>query len=75
MIEAIVGLAVLLGGIVAAFFAGKRKERTDQEVDNHNEYIATKKRIEDATNRSLSDVDAFNSLQRHAERQRRVRGD
>jgi len=66
MTEAIVGLALLVGGIIAAFFAGKRKERTDNETDTHNEWIATKARIEAATRPDLSDGDVADSLQRHA---------
>lgn len=68
MIDAIIGLAILAGGIFAAFFAGKRKERETNEIDSHNEYIATKKRIEDATNGGLSDADVDDSLRDHAKR-------
>ena len=66
MIEAIIGLAVLVGGIVAAFFAGKRKERTDNEIDTHNEYIATKARIQSAIRPDLSRADVDDSLRDHA---------
>jgi hypothetical protein len=66
MIEAIFGLAVLFGGIVAAFFAGKRKERTDNETYTHNEYIATKARIEAAIRPDLSSADVDDSLRDHA---------
>ena len=65
MIEAIIGLAVLVGGI-AAFFAGKRRERTDHEIDMHNEYIATKARIEAAIRPDLSGADVDDSLRNHA---------
>jgi hypothetical protein len=68
MTEAIVGLAVLVGGIIAAFFAGKRKERTDNDTDTHNEYIATKARIEAATRPDLSSADVDDSLRDHAKR-------
>jgi hypothetical protein len=66
MIEAIIGLAVLVGGIIAAFFAGKRRERTDNETDTHNEYIATKARIEASIRPDLSSADVDDSLRNHA---------
>jgi hypothetical protein len=66
MIEAIVGLAVLVGGIIAAFFAGKRRERTDNDTDTHNEYTATKARIEAAIRPDLSGADVDDSLRDHA---------
>tara|TARA_R110000744_G_scaffold361412_1_gene469162 strand:- start:325 stop:531 length:207 start_codon:yes stop_codon:yes gene_type:complete len=68
MSEAIIGLVVLAGGIIAAFFAGKRKERTDNETDTHNEYIATKARIDAAIRPDLSGADVDDSLRNHAKR-------
>jgi hypothetical protein len=68
MIEAIIALAVLVGGIIAAFFAGKLKERTDNEIDTHNDYIATKARIEAAMRPNLSGADVNDSLRNHAKR-------
>ena len=68
MIEALIGIAVLVGGIIAAFFAGKRKERTDNETDTHNEYIATKARIDAAIRPDLSGADVDDSLRNHAKR-------
>jgi hypothetical protein len=48
MIEAIIGLAVLVGGIIAAFFAGKRRERTENDTDTENTRIATELEIRGA---------------------------
>lgn len=68
MIDLIVGIAVLIASIAGAFFAGKRQQTHEYEVDEHNEYIATRARIEAATNTSLDDADVDDSLRRHAKR-------
>jgi hypothetical protein len=68
MIEALIGIAVFIAGVAIAFFKGKSNQRNETEVDELNEYIATKKRIEDATRRDLSDADVSDSLRKHAKR-------
>lgn len=68
MIEALIGIAVFIAGVAVAFFKGKSNQRNETEVDELNEYIATKKRIEDATRRDLSDADVDDSLRKHAKR-------
>ena len=66
MMDLIVGLAGLAGLLFAAFFAGKRKKGQEYEIDEHNEYIATKARIEAATRPDLSSADVDDSLRDHA---------
>lgn len=68
MIEILVSIGALIVTIAAAFFAGKKRRSEEYEVDAHNEYIATRKRIEDATGGDLSDADVDDSLRGHAER-------
>jgi cbb3-type cytochrome oxidase subunit 3 len=68
MIEALIGIAVFIAVVVFAFIKGKSNQRNEDEVDELNEYIATKKRIEDATRRDLSDADVDDSLRDHAKR-------
>jgi len=68
MIEALIGIAVFIAGVAFAFFKGKSNQRNETEVDELNEYIATKKRIEDATRRDLSGADVDDSLRKHAKR-------
>jgi len=68
MIEALIGIAVFIAGVVFAFLKGKSNQRNETEVDELNEYIATKKRIEDATRRDLSGADVDDSLRDHAKR-------
>jgi cbb3-type cytochrome oxidase subunit 3 len=68
MIEALIGIAVFIAVVVFAFLKGKSNQRNEDEVDELNEYIATKKRIEDATRRDLSDADVDDSLRDHAKR-------
>jgi len=68
MIEALIGIAIFIAGVAIAFFKGKSNQRNETEVDELNEYIATKKRIEDATRRDLSDADVSDSLRDHAKR-------
>ena len=68
MIEALIGITIFIAGVAFAFFKGKRNQRNETEVDELNEYIATKKRIEDATRRDLSCADVNDSLRDHAKR-------
>jgi len=68
MIEALIGIAVFIAGVAFAFFKGKSNQRNETEVDELNEYIATRQRIEAATNRDLSDADVSDSLRKHAKR-------
>jgi len=68
MIESLIGIAIFIAGVAIAFFKGKSNQRNETEVDELNEYIATKKRIEDATRRDLSDADVDDSLRKHAKR-------
>lgn len=68
MIEALIGIAVFIAGVAIAFFKGKSNQRNETEVDELNEYIATRQRIEAATNRDLSDADVSDSLRDHAKR-------
>tara|TARA_R110001599_G_scaffold134934_1_gene313184 strand:+ start:650 stop:856 length:207 start_codon:yes stop_codon:yes gene_type:complete len=68
MIDAVLGFAAVVGAIVVAFFAGKRRREDEYEIDAHNEYVATRKRIEAATRPDLSDADVDDSLRRHAKR-------
>ena len=66
MTEVLVGLAAVIGTIVAAYFGGKRRRSEEVEIDARNEYIATRKRIEAATRPDLSDDDVADSLRDHA---------
>mgnify|MGYP003647561185 FL=1 len=68
MIDAIVGIIILIGSLAAAFFAGKRRKATEYQIDDHNEYIATRARIEAATRPDVSESDTDDSLRRHAKR-------
>ena len=68
MIDAIVGIIILIGSIAGAFFAGKRRKTQEYKIDEHNEYIATRARIEAATNPDRGDADVDDSLRRHAKR-------
>jgi len=68
MIEVLIGITVFIAGVVVAFLKGKSNQRNEDEVDELNEYIATRKRIEDATRRDLSDADVDDSLRDHAKR-------
>lgn len=66
--DVLIAAAVLIVGIIVAFFRGKAKQRNEYEIDKHNEYVATRKRIEAATNRDLSNADVADSLRKHAKR-------
>jgi hypothetical protein len=66
--DAIIGLLIFAGGIAGAFFAGRRKQKQVQKVDTHNEYLATKSRIEAATNYSLSNANVDDGLRKHADK-------
>jgi hypothetical protein len=68
MIDAIIGIAIFIGSIAAAFFAGKRRKSQEYQIDGHNEYIATRARIEAATRPHVSDADTDDSLRRHDKR-------
>ena len=68
MIEILVSIGAIIVTIAAAFFAGKKRRTEEYEVDAHNEYIATRKRIEAATRPDLSDADVDDSLRGHAKR-------
>lgn len=48
MSEIIIGLIVAFAGVFFAYRKGRKDVETQHEIDNHNEYVATKKRIEDA---------------------------
>jgi cbb3-type cytochrome oxidase subunit 3 len=48
MTEAIIAIAVFIGSLFFAYRRGRKDEVTQHEIDQHNEYLATKKRIEDA---------------------------
>lgn len=43
--DVIAGITVLGVGIIAAFFVGKRKERTDNDINTENTRIATESKI------------------------------
>jgi hypothetical protein len=66
--DAIIGLLIFAGGIAGAFFAGRRKQKQVQKVDTHNEYLATKSRIEAATKHGISDSDVDDGLRKHADK-------
>ena len=46
MTEGIIAIIVFIGGIFFAYRRGKSDTEDQHEIDTHNEYIATKKRIE-----------------------------
>ena len=55
MIDAIIGLVVIMGGLFGAFFFGKRKERKANDIDQENTRIATEGRIKGAIRDADSD--------------------
>lgn len=48
MFDAIIAAVVIIGGFVAAFLFGKRKERKANDIDTENTRIATEGRIKGA---------------------------
>jgi len=64
-IAALVGL----GGSVWSYRKGKSDAETKQEIDQHNEYIATRKRIEAAL--SAADPDAIRDSLRNRDPNKR----
>ena len=61
MMDAMIGLAVFIGGIVAAFFAGKRKQRAKDATERANVRKATEARIKYAIDFN-DDIDWRDSL-------------
>ena len=55
MIDAIIGLAVIIAGLFGAFFFGKRKERKANDTKAENTRIATEGRIKGAIRDADSD--------------------
>tara|TARA_R110002051_G_scaffold325869_1_gene432679 strand:+ start:28764 stop:28964 length:201 start_codon:yes stop_codon:yes gene_type:complete len=46
--DTLIGLAAILIGLVAAFFAGGKRQKAKDETERNNLRIATKERIENA---------------------------
>lgn len=71
--EWIVGIAALIGMGIAAWWAGKREGRKEVEheyqVNSHNEYVATRKRIDDAL-RDARSTDTDEWLRKRGQRGR-----
>jgi|TARA_R110000772_G_scaffold35686_1_gene85924 hypothetical protein len=70
MLDIIGSILVLVLGVGAAYWSGKRtgkkQEKLDNETDDYNEYVATKARIDAAARPDLSDADVADSLRDHA---------
>jgi len=56
MTEALIALVVFVGGALVAYFKGRKDKDDANEIQEHNEYLATLKRMEKADAPSDSDV-------------------
>ena len=69
IIGALVGLISLIGGALALFFKGKKDARNEQAVKEINEYVETRKRVENVkVDTSGSDAELLERLRQHRAR-------
>lgn len=71
MFELLAGFGVLAIGVVLAYVKGKRVAKDEEIEDMHNEYVATRNRMDAADRPDLTDRDVADSLRRHASKGKR----